>query len=99
VVLHVGRRHVGRIACTEGMILEFWDRIQISDVLSGQLHRKTGESGVFGPTNKPAEISLIAKNIGGCFTLGVAGDKIVPGQIGKGVIQVCSDGDLGVMPL
>ena len=51
------------------------------------------------PNQQTGEQILLATNITECFTLGVAGDKIVPGQIGKGVIEVCSDGDLGVMPL
>ena len=51
------------------------------------------------PNQQTGELILLVTNITGCFTLGVAGDKIVRGQIGKGVMEVCSDGDLGVTTL
>ena len=51
------------------------------------------------PNQQTGELILLATNITGCFTLGVAGDKIVRGQLGRGVMEVCSDGDLGVTTL
>ena len=51
------------------------------------------------PNQQTSELILLATNITGCFTLGVAGDKIVRGQLARGVMEVCSGGGLGVTPL